>query len=223
VVDNHRMNWRLTITALCLASATLHAQAAPEILTAPLPRCVVDLECGAAVRAQGGTAPYKWRITRGALSPGLILDPASGRLSGVPRAPGEYEFTVEVTDSSQPPQNASHLFTQKVLNALTLDWKTPPTLQATTISGSLAVTNNSYETMDLTVIVVAVNEIGKAFALGYQHLSVAPDTKLSEIPFISQLPAGRYTVRADAIAEIVPRRKIFRAARQAGPFSVPAQ
>jgi hypothetical protein len=68
-----------------------------------------------------------------------------------------------------------------------------------------------------------VNEIGKAFALGYQHLSVAPDTNLSEIPFISQLPAGRYTVRADAIAEIVPRRKIFRAARQAGPFSVPVQ
>jgi hypothetical protein len=30
-------------------------------------------------------------------------------------------------------------------------------------------------------------------------------------------------VRADAIAEIAPSRKIFRAARQAGPFSVPVQ
>lgn len=222
-MDNHRMKSWLTIAALCLASATLHAQAAPEILTAPLPRCVVDLECGAAVRAQGGIGPYRWHITRGALSPGLILDPAFGRLSGVPTAPGEYEFTVEVTDSSQPPQSSSRSFTHKVVTALTLDWKTPPTQQGTSISGSVTITNNSYETLDLTLIVVAVNEIGKAFALGYQHLSVAPDTKLSEIPFISQLPAGRYTVRADAIAEIAPSRKIFRAARQAGPFSVPVQ
>jgi hypothetical protein len=213
----------LTVVALCLASATLYAQAPLEIVTAPLPRCAVDLECGAEIRARGGTQPYTWRITRGGLSPGLTLDPVSGRISGTPTAAGDYEFMIEVTDSSQPQQNASHLFTQKVLNALTLDWKTPPTLQATTISGSLTITNNSYETMDLTLIVVAVNEIGKAFALGYQHLSVAPDTKLSEIPFISQLPAGRYTVRADAIAEIAPSRKIFRAARQAGPFSVPAQ
>jgi len=211
------------IAALCLASVTLHAQATLEILTAPLPRCVVDLECHAAVRAQGGTEPYRWHITRGALSPGLILDAASGRISGTPTAAGDYEFMIEVTDSSQPPQKASRLFTQKILNAITLDWMRPPTLQATTISGSLTITNNSYETMDLTVIVVAVNETGKAFALGYQHLNVASDTKLPEVPFSSQLPAGRYTVRADAIAEIPVRRKIFRAARQAGPFSVPVQ
>ena len=41
-------------------------------------------------------------------------------------------------------------------------------------------------------------------ALGYQHPKLAAKSTLEVIPFSSQLPAGRYTVRADAIgAEIV--------------------
>jgi len=73
------------------------------------------------------------------------------------------------------------------------------------------------------VIVVAVNEIGKAFALGYQHFDLLPKTKEQEIPFESQLPGGRYTVRVDAVGEVSAKNRIYRAARQAGPFQVPAQ
>jgi hypothetical protein len=217
------MKAALITAVICFAAAVAPAQQPLEISAAPLQRCVVDLECDATISAQGGTEPYTWSITRGTLSPGLTLDRLTGSISGVPLSAADYEFVVEVTDSSRPPRKASRLIAHKVVAALTLDWKTPPTLQATSISGSVTITNNSYETMDLTLIVVAVNEVGKAFALGYQRLNVAPDTKLPDIPFSAQLPAGRYTVRADAIAETAPRRKIFRAARQAGPFSVPVQ
>src|SRR5438128_2025851 len=74
----------------------------------------------------------------------------------------------------------------------------------------------------LTAIIVAVNETGKAFALGYQHFDLAAKTTEQRITFSSQLPGGRYTVRADAIGEVAARRKIYRIAREAGGFQVPA-
>jgi len=83
--------------------------------------------------------------------------------------------------------------------------------------------NNSSNVVDLTVIVVAVNQAGKAFALGYQHFNLPPKTKDQEIPFESQLPGGGYTVRVDAIGEVPSKNRIYRVAKQAGPFQVPVQ
>jgi arylsulfatase A-like enzyme len=49
----------------------------------------------------GGVPPYTWRITEGALPPGLGLDPATGLISGIPTAgTHDHEVWVEVTDSS---------------------------------------------------------------------------------------------------------------------------
>jgi hypothetical protein len=207
----------------CTTAAFAQAQSPLTITTSSLEACVVDQLCLQELRANGGAAPFEWRIVRGSLPPGLQLDSASGTISGSVSAAGEYEVTIEVGDSSKPPQQASRTFTSQALPALTLDWKSPPTLQGTTISGSVTVSNNGADAIDLTLIVVAVNEVGKAFALGYQHPKVAPKTTLLEIPFDSQLPGGRYTVRADAIAEIPPKNKIYRAAREAGAFEVPVQ
>jgi len=175
------------------------------------------------MQASGGTAPLTWRIVRGSLPPGLQLDPVTGTISGTAISAREYEVTIEVRDSSKPPQEDSRTFTSKSLPVLTLDWKAPPTLQDTTISGWVTVSNNGADAIDLTVIIVAVNEIGKAFALGYQHPNLPGKTTIQEIQFSSQLPAGNYTVRADAIAEIPAKNRIYRAAREAGPIQVPVQ
>ena len=213
----------ILFVSLSLLPATLFSEPRLEIATTLLEPCVVDQPCSQRLEASGGTAPLTWRIARGSLPPGLQLDPASGTISGSAVTAGEHEVVIEVKDSSKPPQQDTRTFASKSLPALTLDWKTPPTLQGTTIAGSVAVANNGADVIDLTVIIVAVNEIGKAFALGYQHPKLAAKTTIQEIPFSSQLPAGLYTVRADAIGEIPEKNRIYRAAREAGPIQVPTQ
>ena len=214
----------LILTVLCaLTTATAHAEPRLEITTASLEPCVVDQPCSQRLQASGGTTPLTWRIVRGSLPPGLQLDPATGTISGSAISAREYEVEIEVRDSSKPPQEDSRTFTSKSVPVLTLDWNAPPTLQDTTISGSVTVSNNGADAIDLTVIIVAVNEVGKAFALGYQHPRVPGKATLQEIPFESQLPGGRYIVRADAIAEIPEKNRIYRAAREAGPIQVPVQ
>jgi arylsulfatase A-like enzyme len=47
----------------------------------------------------GGDPPFTWEIETGAAPPGLILNPATGVLSGTPTQRGSWTFTVRVTDS----------------------------------------------------------------------------------------------------------------------------
>jgi Putative Ig domain len=183
--------------------------------------CVVDESCYQQLHASGGTAPLDWHIAKGSLPEGLDLDAGTGVVSGSAADAANYEVLIEVSDSSKPVQKTSRLYTSKTVPSLTLDWKVTPTLQVTTISGSVTVSNNGADALDLTVIIVAVNEAGKAFALGYQRFNLQRKTIDQPIAFGAQLPAGRYTVRADAIGEVAQRRKIYRAAREAGPLQVP--
>ncbi len=61
--------------------------------------------------AAGGAVPYTWAIISGALSPGLILDAATGEIFGTPESGGTWTFTVQVSDSMTPPQTATRTFT----------------------------------------------------------------------------------------------------------------
>lgn len=51
------------------------------------------------VTANGGTAPFVWSISAGALPAGMTLTPA-GLIYGSPAATGSYAFTVKVTDAT---------------------------------------------------------------------------------------------------------------------------
>jgi hypothetical protein len=74
----------------------------------------------------------------------------------------------------------------------------------------VVVSNGTKDAFDLTVIVVAVNEIGKAFALGYQRFDLRPQTKEMEIKFGSTMPRGQYVIHADAIADVPDKNAIYR-------------
>ncbi|QWP75684.1 putative Ig domain-containing protein [Lysobacter sp. K5869] len=50
--------------------------------------------------ANGGTAPYTYAVTAGALPPGIVLTASTGALSGTPTASGTFNFAVTATDSS---------------------------------------------------------------------------------------------------------------------------
>jgi hypothetical protein len=166
------------------------------------------------VIAQGGFAPYTWRRIEGELPPGLKLHAHTGVISGVPTTPGEYHFKLAVTDSSVPHQQVQRELTIIVIAGLMIDWKQPPSVQGTTISGSLVVSNQTQHSFDVTVIVVAVNAIGRATALGYQHFTLAAQQSSPVIPFGSSPGPGTYTVRVDAAAHRKSGHYIFRASKQ---------
>ncbi len=62
--------------------------------------------------ATGGTAPYRYAVTAGALPPGLSLE-ESGIINGISGGSGTFEFTVTATDSSvgDGPYSVSRAYT----------------------------------------------------------------------------------------------------------------
>ncbi len=67
-----------------------------------LPGATVGATYDEELTAWGGTPPYTWELSAGALPEGLRLD-ASGRLSGTPKAAANEVFTLDVHDSSASP------------------------------------------------------------------------------------------------------------------------
>ncbi len=74
---------------------------APTVAISPssLPAGTQNLAYSQSVSASGGTAPYSFAVTSGALPAGLTLS-SGGALSGTPTAAGSFSFTVTATDSS---------------------------------------------------------------------------------------------------------------------------
>jgi large repetitive protein len=69
------------------------------LLPATLPAATAETAYTQTLSASGGTAPYHYQITSGALPPGLALS-SSGTLSGTPTAAGAFTMSISVIDSS---------------------------------------------------------------------------------------------------------------------------
>ena len=78
------------------------------------------------------------------------------------------------------------------------------------IDGIVQLSNGSRDDFDLTVIIVAVAESGRATAIGYEHFPLKAGAASVQIPFGNTLPHGAYAIHADAIAEIPTRKAILR-------------
>jgi subtilisin family serine protease len=71
-----------------------------SVTTTSLPSGTVNAAYSATLTATGGTTPYSWSITVGALPAGLTLASGTGVISGTPTGTGTSSFTVQVTDSN---------------------------------------------------------------------------------------------------------------------------
>lgn len=77
----------------------------------------VGLSAMIILTASGGNSPYQWKVVGGNLPARLTLDPR-GEITGVPTQPGTATFTLEVDDSSTPPQTAQGTVMLQITNFL---------------------------------------------------------------------------------------------------------
>src|ERR1700680_92494 len=159
-------------------------------------------------RAHGGISVLHWRLQKGSLSPGIKLED-DGLLHGQAERAGEFQFTVSVSDG-RPERAVQKAFVLPVRSALTLNWKAPARVNGNRIEGSVEVSNTTPNDMDLTFIVLAVAENGRATAIGYQHFVLRRGTIAKELPFGETLPHGGYVVHADAVGEVALKKLIYR-------------
>ena len=97
---------------------TLTVIAGLKILTASLlPTGEVSVAYSQTLGATGGAPPYTWSVTGGALPPGLTLA-ANGSLTGTPGTAGNFNFTVQASDSNSV--TASKSIAVAIAGALTI-------------------------------------------------------------------------------------------------------
>lgn len=212
-------NRLLTATVfLCVLTCTAKSQDL-QMQVPPPQGALVGQQYAMPVTVTGGIMPYTWQVESGELPPGLKLQPHKGSIVGTPTAAGTYRFTIGVVDSSIPKLHLQKEFNIQVIEGLTVDWKETPAPHGNKITGSAVVTNQSTEEFVLTVVVVAVNEIGRATALGYQHFHIAGGSSSQVIPFGTGITPGigTYYVRVDAVAHRPGKKHVFRASKQTSP------
>lgn len=181
-----------------------------SITTKALPKAPLWETYTARLQASGGTEPYHWRVVRSSLPRTLWLSD-DGILTGSLSQPGEFTFTVLARDNSNPPRQAEERFLLRTETPLTAEWLRKAQVSGQRIDGSVKVSNHSGRDFDLTFIVLAVNDIGRATAIGYEHFALKKNTMDMEIPFGEALSSGNYAVNVDVVGEEPVSNRIFRA------------
>ena len=215
---NSRMPNVVRCAALFLVAAAAWAQspgAAPlTIVTKQLPPASLwnpyglEHRYGFSLEAEGGVGPHHWRVVSGSLPHGMNLDGASGMISGTPEQGGEFELSILLGDNVQ---SVTKKYTLTVETPLTIRWDSRAMVNGNRIEGSVKVSNQTGRDFDLTFIVLAVNDIGRATAIGYQHFRLKRETRDLQLPFGETLSPGNYVVNVDVVGEEPISVQIFRA------------
>jgi hypothetical protein len=209
-----RVTRSLVLALVLLGSSTAQQGAAtgePIVLaTAPLPKGFLRQPYHFKLEAQGGITPLRWEVTNGSPPEGIELAP-DGTLSGTPLEVDSFHFVVTVTDSGRPVAQKKKEFSLEVVAPLVVEWSKRPKVTGHRLDAAIRVSNQTGEDFDFTVIALAVNENGRATAVGYQHFTLKKDTDEFEIPFGENLPQGSYDVNVDAVGEVEATNTIFRA------------
>jgi hypothetical protein len=161
------------------------------------------------LRVSDGVPPYHWVLLSGSLPRGFRLT-ESGEVTGTPEEATQVEFTALVRDSNNPPRQQEKKFVLTIEPPLTAEWNHTVRVNGKRIDGSIKVSNRTGRDFDLTVIVLAVNDIGRATAIGYQHFPLKEETRDFDIPFGDTISRGMYVVNVDVVGEEQISTRIFR-------------
>jgi hypothetical protein len=77
-------------------------------------------------QANGGTGSQTWALASGSTLPAGLSISASGVLAGTPTATGEYDFSVQVSDSATPPQTVAKSVHLTVASSMSFTTTTLP-------------------------------------------------------------------------------------------------
>ncbi|MDP2402196.1 MAG: putative Ig domain-containing protein, partial [Actinomycetota bacterium] len=94
-----------------------------SIVTTALPAMARGDEYLETLTALGGSAPYSWALSSGALPTGISLNISTGALSGIPSVSGNFEISLTVTDAVAA--TASKTFSLEVAEPAQLSLATP--------------------------------------------------------------------------------------------------
>jgi hypothetical protein len=75
---------------------------------ATLPNGTVGTAYNQTVTGSGGVAPYTFAVTSGALPTGLVLNAATGAITGPPTTVGTFNFTITATDANGCPGSRAY-------------------------------------------------------------------------------------------------------------------
>ena len=158
----------------------------PIITTANLPSGIVNQAYNAMLEATGDT-PVTWSIVDGALPSGIILNPLTGSISGIPTEANSFHFTIQAENlwgsSSQPLCiNIEEEDTLRISTPVIEAYKIYPN----PTTGELRITNCEFEIGTLSEGEV---EVFDAYGRKVSFL-----TSHSSFLNISHLPAGTYFV-----------------------------
>jgi hypothetical protein len=206
---------RVAVVACMLLSGFCPAQQASSasgltVVTSELHAAELHRPYQSTLQAAGGLTPYRWEITAGAPPPGIVLG-TDGQLAGIPEQAGDYHFTVTLSDGGKPAHQVNRDFSLRVVTPLLAEWGNPPRVNGQRLEGSIKISNSTDHDFDLTMIALAVNETGRATAIGYQRLQVPKGTIGLELPFGENLPFGSYQLNVDVVAEVASTHSIYRA------------
>ena len=199
----------LMLSGSVISAQTAASARAFQIVTSNLPMPEAGVEYRAELKAVGGYPPYRWTILQQKLPPGLAFDGTRAVIFGKPQSDDEFSVLVQVSDSAEPPLTTTRLLVTSAGAPLAIRWTDRPHISADHLAGAVRVKNGSKDTIELTVIVVAVNEYGKAFALRYERVTLPKGAETPDLKFDSSLPLGQYTLHADAVGEVPARNAIL--------------
>ena len=154
-----------------------------------LPNGAVGSAYGQILVAGGGTPPFNFSISSGALPAGLTIGATTGSIAGVPTGPaGPATFTVKVTDSSSTPLTGTANFTITIAAA--------DNSNNSELNGSYAFLFQGFNDSDGTMVVVA----GSFVADGHGNISPGgfedADGSTGAQP-TQELSGGSYIIGAD--------------------------